>query len=96
MNYIFEVTDKTGRKIRLTKRQWKHIMRRHPYMEKYLEEIKATIQIPDKITERPYNKCYYYKNYKHFKPPNRFILVIVRYLNGEGFVISTYLEDKIK
>ena len=47
MNDIFEVIDKTGRKIRLTQKQWKHVMRRHPYMEKYIEEIKETIKTPD-------------------------------------------------
>ncbi len=97
MDYvIFEIVDKTGRKIRLTKKQWKHIMRRHSYMEKYLEEIKQTIKIPDRVIEKFYNKGYYYKGYKYLESLNKFILVIVRYLNGEGFIISTYLEEIIK
>ena len=44
---IFEIIDKTGRKIRLTKKQWAHMMKRHSYMEKYLEEIKETLKAPD-------------------------------------------------
>ena len=95
MDHIFEVADKTGRKIRLTKKQWKHILRRHSYIEKYTEEIKETLKNPDKI-KNYYNKGYYYKHYKYLKLPNRFILVIVKYLNGEGFVITAYLEEKIK
>ncbi len=93
---IFEIIDKTGRKIRLTKKQWKHIMERHSYMQKYLEEIKETIKFPDKIINAQLNKSYYYKNYKHLKFPNRFLLVIVKYLNGEGFVITAYQTNKIK
>jgi len=89
MNNIFEVIDKTSRKIRLTKRQWEHIMRRHPYMGKYVEEIKETIKMPDKLIIKLYNKGYYYKHYKYLKKPNRFILVVVKYLNDEGFIITT-------
>lgn len=95
-NYLFEIIDKPGRKIRLTKKQWLHILRRRPYMEKYIEEIKETLKIPDKIIKSPYNKAYYYKNYKYLKKLNNFVLVIVKFLNGEGFIITAYLEEKIK
>ncbi|MFH1365334.1 MAG: hypothetical protein ABIH28_02005 [archaeon] len=95
MENVFEVTDKTGRKIRLTKKQWYHMTKKHPYMEKYFEEIKETLTAPDKLINYS-DKGYYYKNYKNLKAPNRFILVIVRYLNNEGFIITSYLEAKIK
>ena len=95
MNYVFEIADKTGREIKLTKRQWKHVIKRHPYMEKYLEEIKETLKIPDKLIIKLYNKGYYYKNYKYLKKPNKFILVVVKYLNRDGFVMSAYFVDKI-
>ena len=95
MSVIFEVTDKTGRKIRLTKKQWTHMMLRHSYMEKYLEEIEETLRIPDKIVLLG-DKCYYYKNYKTLKAPNRFVLVIAKYLNNHGFVITSYLKEKIR
>ena len=35
---IFELVDKTGRKIRLTKRQWRETNLKHPSMAAYLEE----------------------------------------------------------
>lgn len=94
---VFEITDKTGRKIRLTNERWKHIAKWHPYMVKYLEEIKETIQKPDKIVSfLSTKKAYYYKSYKYLPSPNRYVLTIIKYLNGEGFVITSYLEDKIK
>ncbi|MEK6836094.1 MAG: hypothetical protein AABX94_00340 [Nanoarchaeota archaeon] len=37
MNHVFEVVDKTGRKIRLANYAWKHIMRKHPMMVGYVE-----------------------------------------------------------
>ena len=93
---VFEVVDKYGRKIRLTKKQWRHLTKKHPYMEKYLDEIKETLQFPDKVINRIFNKGYYYKSYKYLKQPNRFVFVIVKYLNGEGFIITSYLTAKIK
>jgi len=95
MENVFEITDKTGRKIRLTKKQWFHTIKKHPYMERYLEQIKETLIIPDKLVNY-FDKGYYYKNYKSLKKPNRFILVIVKYLNNGGFIITSYLEAKIK
>ena len=40
MEHIFEVIDKTGRKIRLTKKQWSHITTKHPDLSGKEEEIK--------------------------------------------------------
>lgn len=50
--FVFEIVDKTGRKIRLTKRQWSHITSPespHAYMTNYVEEIKETLVKPDKV-----------------------------------------------
>ena len=96
MDCIFEIVDKTGREIRLTKKQWKHFMKRHPHIQKYIEEIKQTLQFPDKMIDQIPDKCYYYKNYKYLKSPNRFIMVVVKYLNGTGFIITAYLMEKAK
>ena len=96
MKIIFEITDKSGRKIRLTEKQWSHIMKRHPSMKKYINEIQDTIKMPFKIMDYPNSKGYYYRNYKHLKLPNRFILIVVKYLNGDGFVITAYQTNKIK
>jgi len=98
MNIIFEVIDGNGKLIRLTNKQHSHMMDEHPYMHKYLEEIKETLQKPDKITSYSFNEKvkYFYKGYKHLNEPNKFLLVIVKYLNGEGYIISSYLKTYIR
>lgn len=98
MHNIFEITDKTGRKIRLTKRQWRETNLKHPNMAAYLEEIKDAIIKPDAITDYSLDQKvrYYYKYFKHIKSKNKYLLVIVKYLNGEGFVIKSYFERRIK
>lgn len=98
MNLIFETKDKSGRRIRLTKKQWKHILKRHPDMINYLEEIEIALKDPLKITDYSEEKDirYYYKYIKHKEGPYKYLLISVRYLNGEGFVITAYFEKYIK
>ena len=97
MNYILEVVDKNGRNVYLTKKQWTHITSPsslHAYMTNYLNEIKETIQKPDKMLLSFYseNKASYYKFYKSRK---EYLKVIVNYLNLEGFVITSYFVRNI-
>lgn len=97
-DYVFEVIDKTGRKIRLTKRQWEHILRRHSDMINYQDEIKKTLKNPQKIIDHPYDEKsrYYYSYVKYKQGHNKYLLVIVNYLNGDGFIITTYFRGSIK
>ena len=96
MGNIFEVMDKNGRRIRLSKRQWSHIRQDHPEIENE-EVIKITLVKPDKITQ-PYEgtKYYYYKYFKERKDPDKFLVTIVNYLNGEGFIITAFYVNYIK
>ena len=98
MDYVFEVDDKTGRKIRLTEKQWKHILKRHPDMINYKEEIKNTLKNPQKIADHPYDDeaKYYYKYLKQKTDLDKYLLIIVKYLNGEGFIITTYFRKNLK
>ena len=94
MGNIFDIKDKTNRVIFLSKERWSHIISQtspHAYMSSYLEEIKETLINPDKMF-RYSNKANYYK---FIKIKNSFLKLIVRYLNGNGFIITSYLVKKI-
>lgn len=97
MDIIFEVIDKTRRKIRLTKKQYSHICKKHPMISNYFEEFKETLIKPDKIIESYDDKSvgFYYKYYKKLNLPYQNIFVIVKYLNGDGFIISAYFVKNI-
>lgn len=97
MKYLLEVADKSGRKIHLTKKQWSHIRKKHPEVEN-LEDIEQTLKMPLKIIEYSIDESvrYYYKNFKHHSPPDNYLLVLVKYLNGEGYVITSYFTEKLK
>ena len=101
MSNIFEIVDKTGRKIHLSKERWTHItepISPHVYMANYLEEIKETVIKPDKITPslRDEKKANYYKYFKHRDSKNKFLRIIVKYLNNHGLIISAYFISNIK
>ncbi len=66
MDWIFEVEDKSGRVIHLSKERWLHINTEHPEVVSFSEELKETLRQPTKIIEYPYDKSirYYYKYFR--------------------------------
>ena len=97
MDKLFEVVDKTERKIRLTKTQWSHITTIHSEMSNYFEEIQETLKNPLKITSQEKgNLKRYFSHQKRRKHPETYLLVIVKYLNGEGFIITAHFVRNIK
>tara|TARA_Y100000310_G_scaffold339442_2_gene432090 strand:- start:1124 stop:1429 length:306 start_codon:yes stop_codon:yes gene_type:complete len=94
---IFEVQDPTNREIRLTKKQWSQITRKHPQVTSHYEDIIDTIKNPLKITPSyEETKYYYFKYLKHKTGSAKYLKVIVNYLNGEGFIITALFDRKIK
>jgi hypothetical protein len=95
MAHIFEVTDKSGRKIRLPKDRWKHIQVEHSRINDP-EELKQTLINPLKITSSKYdpkNVRYYYRYNKNLK---RYLFVAVKYLNGDGFIVTSFYRRNIE
>ena len=90
MSNIFEVIDKTGRKIRLTKEQFEHVIC-HKEMENYIGEIKDTLKTPLKIISHEAGDLYdYFNYYKNRKQKAKYLQVVFKYLNGQGFVLTAY------
>ena len=97
MDLIFKIKDKSGRDIRLSKERWKHI-KKHPRMdENRIEDVKKTIQNPITIryNEKDDEVRYFYREYKDMPSFGRYLLVSVKYLNGTGFVITSFFTNKI-
>lgn len=95
MSILFNITDKSGRKIRLTKERWQHINQEHPDVN-YLEELKETLTNPLKITPSKYDPdtvCYHYR---YIKNSRKYLMVAVKYITGDGFIITSYYMRKIQ
>ncbi len=98
MDYIFEIKDKSGRLIRLTKDRWAHIKSDHPEMVAELENIKSAVTSPEFIKNSEYdeNVRFYYRYYKDRKSHAKYLLTAIKHLNGDGFVITAFYTNKVK
>ena len=78
MSFVFEIPDKLGKKIHLSKERHKHILK-HPFMYDQIENIKNTLQTPIAITyfEDNENVGYFYKEFKERDKSERYLLVAV-------------------
>jgi hypothetical protein len=93
--HVLEVTDKSGRTIHLSKRQWTHIRKKHPEIES-LEMLRQGIENFDKITTNDFDPSVFYFR-KYFKPKkskNKYLCTVVKYLNGNGYIITAYFDKK--
>lgn len=97
MGFIFMIKDKSEKEIYLSIERWRHI-KKHPHMdENRLEDIKATIQKPMTVRYNQEDKevRYFYREYKNMSSFERYLLVSVKYLNGTGFIITSFFTNKI-
>lgn len=95
MNYVFEIFDKNKRKVHLAKERLRHIQK-HPHMQDPTENIKDTLNNPLTIRfEDEKDVLYFYKEFKQMPQSEKYLIVSVKYLNGEGFVITSFFTNRI-
>ncbi|MFH1072173.1 MAG: hypothetical protein V1743_01970 [Nanoarchaeota archaeon] len=70
-------------------------MQKHTKMSSSFEELKATLRFPDVLQTFEYDPAVHFY-YKYYKREQRFLFVSVKYLNGEGFIITAFYTDRIK
>jgi len=94
MDIYFELKSFSGKIIRTTRSHWELITKvKHPEIEGKEPEVKKCLTNPVEIrrsSEDPDVYLYYLPHERYY------ICVVVRYLNGEGFIITAYITDKIK
>lgn len=91
------VTDIFGRKIRITDERMNHVLR-HSEMVGQKRKIKETLANPDSIITSKYDKSVllYHKYYKNTPFGEKYLLVAVKLLQDDAFIITTFFTDKIK
>lgn len=90
----FEVFSSLGKRIRVTKDYWNKIIEtKHRLMKGKENLVKKTIENPEELrrSRKDQNIYLYYK-----KIGENYSCVVVRHLNGNGFIITTYITDRIK
>jgi hypothetical protein len=93
MSVYIKVTSKLGKHIRTTKRHWDYIVGKHDSVAGLEEQVKETLRNPlyVRLSKEDERIHLYYASYNRY-----FLCVVCRHLNGEGFIITAYLTDKIK
>ena len=92
MPRIFETMDISGRLIYLSHKQWSHTQKHPGITIMTLERMKETLLRPNKIIPSEDDLCvsYYFRYYKDHK---EYLFISVKYLNGEGFIITSFYTD---
>lgn len=95
--HIFELRSKLGKRVRLTQVQWEHITTRHRELRRQKTRIRRTLQEPDFVlySQRDDN----YQHYKFFpKTPvtEKHLLVVVKHLNDESFVLTAFFLRRVR
>ncbi len=92
MSNVFTLTDHTGRRVRLTEERWRHINAEHPEIAADIGVLKRALRSPTTVQQRGDIRYLY----RFRKPAQRYLLLVVKYLNGEGYVITAYRTREIQ
>ena len=92
---LFMIKDTHGRTIRLPYERWKHILREHPDVHN-LEELQNTILHPTTMKPSKYDPVHVVWYYRYNKIRKHYLFVSVKYLNDEGFIITSYYMRTIQ
>jgi len=91
MSVLFQAITFNGRVLKLMDEGWKHICTVHPEMQGELEKVNQTMKSPDLIKQG--NRADTFMFYKFFP---KHLVLIIKYLNTEGFVITGYFTERIR
>lgn len=92
---LFEVTDVLGRKIRTTKDYWQRIKTiKHRELKYGIKEVKSTLKNPEEVRRSvaDYTILLYAQTQKKYD----ILIVAVKVLNGDGFLVTIYQTKEFK
>lgn len=84
-------------KVRLTRTQWNHTIFRHKELKGQEEKLKQTLQEPEIVLYSNIDDNYqYYRLYSTTPVSEKYLLTVVKHLNGEGFIITAFFSSRNK
>jgi len=89
--------DYRGSRVRLTDERLAHILE-HPEMRGMEAKIGETLAAPQRVLESlsdPRARLYY-RFYVGTRVGNKFVCVVVKVLDGDAFIVTAYLAEKVK
>ncbi len=92
---FFEVLTPLRFRVRVTRQYWKLIVTmKHPVMRERETAVQAVLQAPDEVRRSRSDPSVFL--FYRLEQPGRWLCAVVRQLNGDGFLITTYPTDAIK
>ena len=92
---ILETTKSvSGKAIRLTLKQWFHIVESHDYMAGNLDKIMETVNSPDSVIKGLRGEMVALKHYRETNITEKNCVVVYRENKQDGFVITAFLTSK--
>jgi hypothetical protein len=94
---VFQVLSKMGKVVSLDEDRWRHVLE-HPEMENQLDRIKETVVNPDEVRESVHDPSVllFYKLYVETQVTEKYLLVAIKTLNREGFIVTAFFTDRVK
>lgn len=92
---LFEVEDVLGRKVRTTKDYWQRIITiKHRELKYGIDEAKQTLTEPNEIRQSVTDETIllYAKSFQQYD----ILIVVVKVLNGDGFLVTVYHTTEYK
>src|SRR5215831_1870454 len=89
--------DHFGRRVRLTQERAAHILE-HAEMEGQLDKLQEALQGPDVIvrSQRDPDMHLYHKHYATTPVTEKYLLVAVKMIGSEAFIVTAFFTDTIK
>ena len=91
------LTDYCGRAVRLTDERLRHILT-HSEMTAMESEVQATLREPQKVIQSRTDEsiALYYRYYSKTIVGDKWLCIVVKYMEDDAFVITAYLTDTVK
>jgi len=89
---FFKVHSKLGKRIRVSRAYWNHIISiKHRTIRGLEDGVKGALTNPVEVRKSPRNSSVYlyYGLYR-----DRFICVVAKHLNGEGYIVTAYVTKR--
>ena len=90
---LASINSNSGKVIRLTLKQWCHIIESHDYMAGNVEKIMDTVNSPDYIVEGSKGELIALKHYLQTNLGEKHCVVVYRE-NDDGFIITSFFTSK--
>ena len=86
-----------GKRVRLTDVQRRHIAFFHPKVLVNEKMLMDTLDMPDIVTKGGRHKMQVlYKYYESTPVTSKYLAVVIKVLNQEGFIVTSYFTDRTR